>query len=31
MVLSIDRPADEVTLATLRSVEGIHSVRTLDL
>lgn len=31
MVLSIDRPTDESTLATLRGVEGIHSVRTLDL
>ncbi|MGD1066628.1 MAG: phosphoglycerate dehydrogenase [Vulcanimicrobiaceae bacterium] len=31
MVLSIDRTADEATLATLRGVGGVHSVRTLDL
>jgi D-3-phosphoglycerate dehydrogenase len=29
MVLSIDRPADETTLAALRAVPGIGSVRTL--
>jgi D-3-phosphoglycerate dehydrogenase len=31
MVLSIDRPADEPTLAALRAVAGVGSVRTLDL
>ena len=31
MVLSTDRPADEATLATLRAVAGIASVRTLEV
>jgi len=31
MVLSIDRPADEATLAALRAVNGVGSVRSLDL
>ncbi|MGB8267495.1 MAG: phosphoglycerate dehydrogenase [Candidatus Velthaea sp.] len=31
MVLSVDRPADDATLAALRAVPGIDSVRSLDL
>jgi len=31
MVLGIDRPADDATLAELRAVTGIHSVRALSL
>jgi len=31
MVLGIDRPADDSTLAALRAVSGIHSVRALSL
>ena len=31
MVLGIDRPADDATLAALRAVPGIHSVRALSL
>jgi D-3-phosphoglycerate dehydrogenase len=29
MVLSIDRPADDATLAALRTIPGINSVRSL--
>jgi D-3-phosphoglycerate dehydrogenase len=31
MVLGIDRPADDDTLASLRAVPGVHSVRSLSL
>ena len=31
MVLGIDRPADDATLAALRAVPGVHSVRALSL
>ena len=31
MVLGIDRPADIATLNQLRSISGVHSVRSLSL
>jgi D-3-phosphoglycerate dehydrogenase / 2-oxoglutarate reductase len=31
MVLGIDRPADDATLAALRAIDGVHSVRALSL
>ena len=31
MVLGIDRPADDATVAALRSIPGVHSVRSLSL
>lgn len=31
MVLSVDRPADDATIAALRDLPGIHSVRSLSL
>jgi hypothetical protein len=31
MVLGVDRPADDATLAQLRAVAGIASVRSLTL
>ncbi len=31
MVLGIDRPADDATLAALRAIAGVHSVRSLSL
>ncbi len=31
MVLGIDRPADDATLAALRGIPGVHSVRSLSL
>jgi L-serine deaminase len=31
MVLGIDRPADDASLAALRAVPGVHSVRSLSL
>jgi D-3-phosphoglycerate dehydrogenase / 2-oxoglutarate reductase len=31
MVLGIDRPADDETLAALRGISGVHSVRSLSL
>ena len=31
MVLGIDRPADDSTVAALRAIPGVHSVRSLSL
>jgi hypothetical protein len=31
MVLSLDRPADDATVAKLRAIAGVGSVRSLDV